>query len=321
MSVTVNTEPAIVGPRPGIQEGGRRRSGRTATRNSPLTSVWFLLPLIAVFVILILIPLIYSLVWSFSDFNAYTGQIGFVGLANYATIFSDPSLLTGLGFTLLFAITTTLVITVIAIPLALTLNAKFFGRNFARALFFFLGVPSLAILGLVWRYIFSPLDSGVVNSVLTHLGLSGLPWLADPQLARFAVIFVAVWAGTGWHATLYLAFLQAIPADLYEQAVVDGANARQRFTNITLPMLVPGIAISTFLLMTAGLKVYELPFTLTKGGPGYATATITQSIIQRGIAQSDFGVGSALAVIFTLATCIVVAIQVVASNALSRRFS
>ena len=179
----------------------------------------------------------------------------------------------------------------------------------------------MAVMGLVWRYIFSPLDSGVVNNVLVKLGIDTLPWLADPSLAKFAIIFIAVWSGTGWHATLYLAYLQAIPKDLYEQATIDGAGPFQRFFHITVPQLIPGIAVSTFLLISGGLKVYDLPYTLTKGGPGYSTYTITQSIIQRGVAQGDYGVGSALAVIFTIATLIVILAQVWVTSVVSRRYT
>ncbi len=136
-----------------------------------------------------------------------------------------------------------------------------------------------------------------------------MPWLSNNSLAKFCVIFIAIWAQIGWHATLYLAFLQAIPADLYEQATVDGANKWQQFAHITLPQLMPGIVTSTFLLMSGGLKVYDLPFTMTKGGPGYSTYTVTQSIIQQGIGQSQYGIGSALAVLFFIATGVVVFLQ------------
>lgn len=283
--------------------------------------MWFVAPILVVFSILTLIPLCQSVLWSFTNYNVYTGEQDFVGIKNYQTVFADPSLMSSISFTLLFAILTTILISGLAIPLAVLLNKKFFGRDISRAVFFFLGVPSLAILGLVWRYIFSPLDSGVVNSVLNSLGLDSLPWLSDPTLAKFAVIFVAVWAAVGWHATLYLAYLQSIPKDLYEQARVDGANGWQQFLNITLPQLLPGITVSTFLLISGGLKVYELPYTLTKGGPGYATNTITQSIIEKGIGQADYGVGSALAVLFTVATLVVILLQITVSKAASRRFS
>lgn len=297
-----------------------RRPGRL-NRSNQIAATWFLMPILAIFTILLLIPLGQSALWSFTELNLYTGEMTFVGVDNYVTVFTDPALLTGVWFTLGFAILNTVIVTVLAIPLAVVLNNTFFGRDFSRALLFFLGVPSLAILGLVWRYIFSPLDSGVINSVLNSVGLQSLPWLADADLARIAVVFVGIWAAVGWHITLYLAYLQAIPADLYEQATVDGASPRQQFFNVTLPQLIPAITVSTFLLITAGLRVYDLPFTLTGGGPGYATNTITQSIIERGVGQSDFGVGSALAVLFAIATLIVIVGQMRLSNSVARRYS
>lgn len=265
-------------------------------------------------------PLAQTAYFSFTDFNGYSMDMNWVGLDNYKKVFTDPSTLQGLGFTILYAIVVMVGVTVIAIPLAVILNRKFVGRDFVRSVFFFFSVPSLAIMGMVWKYIFSPMKTGVVNSVLAAFGLGPVPWLSNNSLAKFCVIFIAIWAQIGWHATLYLAFLQAIPADLYEQATVDGANKWQQFAHITLPQLMPGIVTSTFLLMSGGLKVYDLPFTMTKGGPGYSTYTVTQSIIQQGIGQSQYGIGSALAVLFFIATGVVVFLQMGISNLISRRF-
>ena len=114
-----------------------------------------------VFIVVILIPFLQSLVFSFTDYSGYNfADAKFVGFANYVQCFKDPTLLAGLGFTLLYTVATTVLITVIALPLAVVLNRKFFGRNFSRSLFFFFSVPSMAVLGLVWQYIFSPLKSG-----------------------------------------------------------------------------------------------------------------------------------------------------------------
>ncbi|SEH02009.1 multiple sugar transport system permease protein/raffinose/stachyose/melibiose transport system permease protein [Nonomuraea solani] len=274
----------------------------------------FLIPIAVVFAVLFAIPLAQSLYYSVTDFNGYSPEVRFVGLENYQKIFTDPAMLAGLGFTLLFAIGTTVIITVLAIPLAVLLNRRFFGRNVVRAVFFFPAIPSIAILGLVWGFILSPLGSGAINSLLGELG--PVPWLSDGTLAQLSVILVAVWSSTGWHAILYLAYLQSIPGDYYEAARVDGATRRQSFFSITLPLLAPAVTISSLLLMTGGLKVYDLPYTLTKGGPGYATFTITQSIIQSGIAQAKFGQASALAVVFMLVVGAIVAAQLI----LSRRF-
>lgn len=285
-----------------------------------LTSFWFLLPILAVFVILFAVPLVQTALYSVTDFNGYSMNMHYVGWSNYRSVFSDSSTMQGLMFTIVYALAQTLLVTVFAIPLAVTLNRRFWGRNFARSLFFFFSVPSLAIMGMVWKYIFSPMKSGVINTVLGVFGLGPLPWLSNSTLARCCVIFIAVWAQVGWHATLYLAFLQSIPGDLYEQATVDGANRRQQFVHITLPQLIPGIVTSSFLLMSGGLKVYDLPYTMTKGGPGYSTYTVTQSIIQQGIGQSQYGLGSALAVLFTLATALVVFAQMGVAGLISRRF-
>ena len=285
-----------------------------------LTSFWFLLPILAVFVILFAVPLVQTIIYSVTDFNGYSLNMHYVGWKNYHSVFTDSSTMQGLVFTILYAVAQTVLVTIFAIPLAVTLNRKFWGRNFARSLFFFFSVPSLAILGMVWKYIFSPMKSGVFNTILGVFGLGPVPWLSNSTLARCCVIFIAVWAQIGWHATLYLAFLQSIPGDLYEQATVDGASSRQQFVHITLPQLIPGIVTSSFLLMSGGLKVYDLPYTMTKGGPGYSTYTVTQSIIQQGIGQSQYGLGSALAVLFTVATALVVFAQMGAASLISRRF-
>ncbi|MCX8644332.1 sugar ABC transporter permease [Bifidobacterium sp. B4081] len=293
---------------------------RTLGLRQDLTSFWFLLPILAVFVVLFAVPLVQTIIYSMTDFNGYSLNMHYVGWKNYHSVFTDASTMQGLVFTILYAVAQTVLVTIFAIPLAVTLNRKFWGRNFARSLFFFFSVPSLAIMGMVWKYIFSPMKSGVFNTVLGVFGLGPVPWLSNSTLARCCVIFIAVWAQIGWHATLYLAFLQSIPEDLYEQATVDGASSRQQFVHITLPQLIPGIVTSSFLLMSGGLKVYDLPYTMTKGGPGYSTYTVTQSIIQQGIGQSQYGLGSALAVLFTVATALVVFAQMGAASLISRRF-
>jgi raffinose/stachyose/melibiose transport system permease protein len=269
--------------------------------------------------VLFIIPLGQTFYWSLTDFTGYSADVTFVGLENYRVIVSDPSMLAGLSFTLLFAVGTTVLVTVVAIPLAVALNKRFVGRNFARSMFFFPAIPSMAVLGLVWAYILSPLGSGVLNSVLESLfGAGPFPWLSDSTLAQISVILVGVWGSAGWHAVLYLAYLQSIPAEYYEVATIDGASARQQFVHLTLPLLTPGIVVSQFLLMTGGLKVFDLPFTLTGGGPGFATYTITQSIITSGVGQGRYGLASALAVLFTLAVAALSIGQLLISRRIER---
>ena len=297
----------------------RTRSGNL---KETLSSQAFLIPIVLVFIVLIGVPFGESVYYSFTNWSGLDPNIRFVGLDNYVRVFTDPSLLAGLGFTIFFAVGTTLLITVFAIPLAVILNQRFFGRRFVRALYFFPAIPSIAILGLVWNFILSPLGSGALNSALkTIANIGPVPWLADPTLAQISVVVVGIWTSTGWHAILYLAYLQAIPSDYYEVARIDGASSRQRFFYITLPLLAPAITISTLLLMIGGLNVYALPQTLTGGGPGYATFTITQSIINSGISQSKYGQASALGVVFMIAVGIVVILQLRLGRRLERNAS
>jgi raffinose/stachyose/melibiose transport system permease protein len=296
--------------------------GTSARWREILTGEAFLIPIVLVFIVIIGVPFAQSVSYSFTDYTGFAQEINFVGLENYARVFTDASLLAGLVFTLVFAVGSTLLVTAGAIPLAVILNRHFIGKRFVRAMFFFPSIPSIAILGLVWGFILNPLGSGALNSVLGSLfNLGPFPWLADTTLAQISVIVVGVWASTGWHAILYLAYLQSIPGDYYEVATIDGANARQRFFYITLPLLTPAITVSTLLLMIGGLNVYALPATLTGGGPGYATYTITQSIITSGIAQAKYGQASALGVVFMIAVGAIVILQLRLSRRLERRAS
>ena len=284
--------------------------------------ILFLIPILLVLVVLYIVPMAQSLYYSFTDFSGYSNDEKLVGFENYAAIFRDPSMLSALGFTVFYAVATTIVVTAFAIPLALVLNQKFLGRNFVRAAYFFPAIPSVAVLGLVWGFILNPLGSGVLNTVIHAVtGLGPIPWLSDQTLAQLSTIAVTLWALTGWHAILYLAYLQSIPGDYYEVATIDGASAWQRFRYVTIPMLIPAITVSQLLLMTNGLKVYDLPFTLTRGGPGFATRTLTQSIIENGIAQAQVGRASALSVLFLIVVGLVILSQLAVSRRLERRYS
>lgn len=298
-----------------------RTRSRFRRAREGFAAYWFVVPILIVFVVLYLIPMAQSIYYSFTDYNGYVSTPAFVGFKNYVTIWKDSSMVSAFGFTLFYAVATTLIVTALAIPLALVLNRRFVGRGFVRSVFFFPAVPSVAILGLVWAFILSPLGSGVINSVIGQLGVAPIPWLSNETLAQVSVIIVAVWSQTGWHAMLYLAYLQALPSDIFEAAKIDGANRWQEFKNLTLPLLVPAITVSQLLLLTNGLKVYDLPFTLTHGGPGFATRTLTQSIIENGIAQSDVGKASALSVLFLLVVGLIILGQLALSRRLEERYS
>ncbi|MEK3732797.1 MULTISPECIES: carbohydrate ABC transporter permease [Paenibacillus] len=277
----------------------------------------FLIPILVIYTLFTIYPLIRSFTLSLTNFNGYSNNYDFIGLRNYARLFADPAIMSGISFTVLFAVATTVLVTLLAIPLALILDQKFLSKNVLRAVFFFPSIPSGLLLAFVWGFIFAPVPSGILNTILRELFGSGpQPWLSDPVLAKISTIVVAVWAVTGWHAIIYLAFLQSIPRDFYEAASIDGASRWQQIRYLTIPLLAPAMTVSILLLITNGLKVYEIPFALTNGGPGFETHTITHVIVLRGISEAQFGLASAISVVFFL---IVLVIGFLQFNLMQRR--
>jgi len=277
----------------------------------------FLIPILIIYTLFTIYPLIRSFMLSLTNFNGYSTNYDFIGLKNYARLFADNAIVSGISFTILFAVATTVLVTLLAIPLALVLDQNFFSKNVLRAVFFFPSIPSGLLLAFIWGFIFAPIPSGILNTFLRELfGMSAQPWLSDPVLAKISTIVVAVWATTGWHAVIYLAFLQSISKDFFEAAAIDGASKWQQIRYITIPLLAPAMTVSVLLLITNGLKVYEIPFALTNGGPGFETHTITQVIVLRGISEAQFGLASAISVIFFL---IVLVIGFVQFNLMQKR--
>ncbi|MDQ0222412.1 carbohydrate ABC transporter permease [Streptococcus moroccensis] len=270
---------------------------------------YFLIPILLVYGVLTLYPLVQSFVYSISDFNGYSLDYNLIGFSNYLKVFNDSSMASALQYTILYTIGVTFLITCCAIPLAIICDKKFFGNNFVRSALFFPSVPSALLLGFVWGFLLNPLGTGVINSVIGQIGVAPIKWLSDPILARISTILVAVWQQTGYHTLIYIAYLQSIPEDFYEAAEIEGANKLQIFFHITLPQLAPAMTVSVMLLLTGGLKVYDLPFSLTSGGPGFSTYTVTQAIIQRGISEGDYGLASALSIVFFLIVLVITVVQ------------
>lgn len=261
------------------------------------------------YTVILIIPIILSFAYSFTNWDGYSKVINFVGLKNYIKIFTSKSMLSALWNSAVFCFFNTIVITVLAIPLSLIFNAKFKTRNFVRSAFFFTSVPSVLIIGYIFQLFFGPTGNGVINSLLGQFGIEPVKWLSKGMLPMISVIFANIWRLTGWHACIYLARLQGISDDYYEAARIDGASKLNIFRYITFPLLAPAMTISTMLIIVDGLKIYALPYALTGGGPGYKTTFMTQLIIETGIGEKMVGRSSAMAVVFFFVIMIVALIQ------------
>lgn len=270
----------------------------------------FLLPAFAAFTVFTIIPLIKTIAYSVTDFDGVTRDYNFVGFRNYISVFQDEMMRHALFNTLFYTLCTMVLINLIAIPLAVLLDKQTRLKTVERAIFFFPSIVSALLLGYIWGYILSPMQTGALNSILANFGIGSIGWTSTEWGAKIAIILVAVWTSTGWHATVYLAYLQSIPGEYYEAAAIDGAGKWQQFKNITIPLLAPGLTVNTLLLLTNGLKVYDLPYALSnKGGPGYSNYTVTQMIIQRGLSEKQYGPSTALAAIFILLVTIIAGVQ------------
>ena len=258
----------------------------------------FIIGAFLLYTALLIVPIILSFAYSFTNWDGYSKNVDFVGLKNYLKIFQSASMLAALKNSFVFCFFNVLIITPAAILLSLVFNAKFPARNFVRSAFFFTSVPSVLIVGYIFQLFFGPTENGVINALLGKIGIEPVRWLSAGILPMVSVIAANVWRLTGWHAGVYLARLQGISEEYYEAAKIDGASGWNMFRYITLPLLTPAISISTMLIIIDGLKIYALPYSFTGGGPGYKTTFMTQLIIKTGIGEKKVGRSSAMAVVF-----------------------
>ncbi len=272
----------------------------------------FTAPALLLYVLFTVAPVVAGIAYAFTDWNVYNPNINFVGLENFRKIFSpDEFYLFFLKNTLLFTALTIIFKTVIALALALLLNSTVKRLvNLYRVIIFLPAILPTLIVGLVFKSILHPSD-GLLNTALRSVGLDALAmrWLVDPSIALYSVIGVDTWKGVGYIMVILLAGLQTIPRDFYEAAEVDGATAWQKFRFVTLPMLMPALAVVTVLNVLYGLRVFDIVYALTNGGPGFATE-VAYTVIFKAFSQGQYGLGTALSTVL-LAILLVAGVFVV----------
>lgn len=281
--------------------------------------VLFVLPALVIYCTVTVIPTLQTMGYSLTNFNGLSTNFKFLGLENYVRIFHNKDAVTAITNSLLYGFCVPALVTCLAIPLALILNSKIKSKNILRAVFFFPSVISTLFIGFIWKFILSPSTMGLINGMRAADGKEPLLLLADPKMAMVLLIFVTVWASTGWHACIYIANLQTISSDYYEAATIDGATSWQKFRNITFPMLAPAMTSSLLLLLTSSLKAFDMPFALTNGGPGRATTMITQMIIDEGVTANQVGYASAMSFLFLVIISIVSMLQTAYLNKRERQ--
>lgn len=269
----------------------------------------FMLPAVLFFTVFTVVPLLMCLVYSFTNYSA-NKQMDFVGIENYIKVFEDDLIRGSIGFTLAYTIITTVGITVLSLILAIVFARDSHTGALQRAIFYFPSCISLMVAGFAWKNFFSADANGLINKIIEAFGGSTISWLSNPFAAQIAVIIVALWFDLGWSAVLFYAYIQSIDPSLYEVAKLDGANAVQKACYVTVPMIMPAIAVNLTVLLSQGLKVYEIPQALTKGGPVTATYTMTHAILVRGVTEWKFGEASAVGVVVLIITAVLCLLQI-----------
>lgn len=266
-------------------------------KKQTIETVAFTLPAIILVTIMIYIPFVMSGYYSFTEWNGIAKQPTFIGFDNFIALFQgNSSFLSALIFTGKYTILFMILANVFALALAVVLVKKLRTANLLRGIFFVPYIMSMTIVGFIWKFIFSQGFEKLFE--MSGIGFLNLSWLGDPNLAFYAVVFVGVWQSVGFYMVLYIAGLQAIPGDVLEAAIVDGANGRAKFFKITLPLLTPSITTCVFMSLTNSLKVFDIILALTKGGPGGATYSVTLDIYREAFQNNNYGVGSAKSLVF-----------------------
>lgn len=277
-------------------------------RRESATAYLMTAPALLPYLLFNLIPILWAIYISFTYYDGYTSPT-FAGLDNYVAAFKDTTWWKSVINTMVFAIGKLFIEVPLALILAVILNEAVRGKTWFRAIFFMPHVTSMAVMGLIFFFIFRPLN-GILNDILEMLYLIGEPidYLGQPFTAMVSVIIVAVWHGFGINMILFLAGLQTIPRDVYESASIDGANAAQKLWYITIPMLGSILKIVTMLMIVWTLKSFDLIKVLTDGGPFGSTEVMFTYIFNYFFGSSygsQYGYGSALGVIATIIIAIV----------------
>ena len=274
-------------------------------KNKTVVAYSFILPNLIGFCIFTLIPVIFSLLLSFCQWDS-GNPIKFVGLDNFVRLFTkDSSFRIALVNTIYYTVVTVPLTLGLALFLAILMNKKLKGRVFFRSVLFFPYVASLVAVAVVWMALFNP-DRGPVNSLLMAIGISNPPrWAASTTWAMPTIIGLTVWKGMGYYMIVYLAALQGVSNELYEAASLDGANKWQLFRHITWPSVTPTTFFIIMMLMVATFKSYDIMYITTQGGPGEATKVLAYHIFNSAFVNSEFGYASTIAMV--LLSIIVVA--------------
>jgi raffinose/stachyose/melibiose transport system permease protein len=272
-----------------------------AIRRSPYP-YWFVMPAAVVFVTLFLVPTIASLWFSLTRWDLFEAY--FIGWDNYRQFFKEPFLVQGLVNTLIYAVVTSGVKSVLGLLLAVLLTSGIWFQGFLRSVVFFPVLVSTIGVGITFAALMHP-TKGAINLALSWVGIDGPAWLSDPALALYSVAMIDIWKGVGLATLIYIAGLAAISPEYYEASRIDGATGWQQFWRVTVPLVRPATVTVVTLSLIGGLRSFDIIWATTRGGPGFASDVLA-SVIYKQYQAGFYGLSTAGNVILFLLIAIII---------------
>ena len=257
--------------------------------------------------VFMVVPTVISILMSFTDWNLLNTS-SFIGLANFKEAFSDPLFWKTLKNTVVYVFWKVPFNIFISLILAVLINQRMYGRTFFRAILFLPMIASSVSVALLWQPLFD-MSSGMLNKILTTIGLPPSTWIYDPKTSMMSVVIVALWKEIGYYMVMFLAGLQSIPSTYYEAASIDGASAARKFLFITIPLISPTTFFVMIISIIGSFQIFDLTTVLTAGGPSNSTNTLIMYVYQAGFRFFRMGYASALSTILFVIVLIFTIIQ------------
>ncbi len=265
---------------------------------SKYTPYLFLLPALAVLLVFFFIPFIQTILLSFKDYSNSIYDPSFVGLENYVQLFKSSVFYQVLGNTFLYLFIAVPFLVIFPLFLAILINQKIRLVTTYKLLIYFPVIVSIVVAAIAFKWLYA--GEGILNYFISLFNLEPVGWLTDTRFALLSVAFVTVWKGVGYYMMIYLASLMSVPQELYEACEVDGAGFFRKHLTVTIPQIMPTIALVTTISSISALKVFAEIYVMTKGGPLNSSKTIVYYIYERAFENLDLGYASALSVVLLI---------------------
>lgn len=258
----------------------------------------FLLPAVLLLIVFFFIPFFQTIVLSFQDYSSSIYNASFIGLDNYIQLFKNPIFYKVLVNTFLYLIVAVPILVIFPLFLAILLNQEIRGITLYKILIYLPVIVSIVVAAIAFKWLYA--EQGILNYIVTSLGFNPIGWLTDTKWALYSVVIVTIWKGIGYYMMIYLAALMSVPKELYEACDIDGANFLTKHLTVTIPHIMPTIALVTTISSISAMKVFAEIYVMTKGGPLNSSKTIVYYIYERAFENLDLGYASAMAVVLLI---------------------